>query len=131
MKTFYPNYIPDEIVKKWTPQAKYCFEIKGNCQKCNVHKWLETECVMKYTVIALFKRHGNPPEHFFDVPKAYREPEDVAEPKLTKEYILNNLHNGRSLKDIAKETGYTVSMVNYWSNEIYGIDANYEKGAKF
>lgn len=128
---YYLNKIPNAITEKWTPQAKYCFELKGNCQKCNVHKWLETECVMKYTVIELYRRHGKPPEQFLDVPKAYREPEDVAEPKLTKNFILDNLHNGKSLKDIAKQTGYTVSMVSYWSKEIYGIDAKYEKGAKY
>lgn len=48
--------------EKWTDLAKMCYDRGCNCKGCSVN--LESiECRMKYQVIELVKKFGDPPDY--------------------------------------------------------------------
>lgn len=113
--------IPKNNIQSWTIQAKYCYDRGCNCFGCDIADIVETKCLMKKTVIELVKNLGKPPEEYS------RKFCETKEPDLTKDFILNQLHQGKTLKQIAKETGFPESTVGYWSKYIYSINAKYER----
>ena len=84
-------------------------------------KILETKCQMKYTVIELVRQRGKPTEEYSKKLCGKKEP------GLTKDFILEQLHQGKTLKQIAKENGLSKGSVGYWSKYIYNIDARQER----
>ncbi len=59
------NYIKimscDKEWRYWNPTAIHCYQIGGNCAKCQqVPKDIKKDCVMKFSVIKLIAKLGAP-----------------------------------------------------------------------
>lgn len=48
--------------RRWTQAAIYCYKRGCICNGCFYKQILETECSMKESVLALYKRYGEPKE---------------------------------------------------------------------
>lgn len=46
--------------KRWTEAAIYCYERHCICEGCTYNEILSTQCVMKHTVLALYRKLGKP-----------------------------------------------------------------------
>lgn len=88
----FPDFYQNEDLLRWTPSAVECYERNCACNGCPISKIIETQCLMKNTVIKLVKNCGVPPEQ----PKEI----DVNE-------IIGELEKGRTIKEISKD--YDVS----------------------
>ena len=52
------NKMPELV--RWTDASIYCYERNCICEGCIYKERLETECIMKNTVLELFKKFGKP-----------------------------------------------------------------------
>ena len=52
------NKMPELV--RWTDASIYCYERNCICEGCVYNEHLETKCIMKNTVLELFKKFGKP-----------------------------------------------------------------------
>ena len=88
------NFINEKMLH-WTPSAVDCYERGCICEGCPIFLIIETECVMKITVLELVKTLGKPPE---------KVEIDINE-------IEQKLIEGRTLYEIAKELGISPAIL--------------------
>ena len=48
------------IFRRWTPSAIKCYQIGGDCSRCELKSFIESGCRMRYSVIELVRTLGKP-----------------------------------------------------------------------
>lgn len=61
----------------WTPQAIDCYNRGCNCSGCIMPKIMESECLMKITVIELIKKIGKPVDNVSKLPEREKAVHDA------------------------------------------------------